>query len=213
MCLHGERTVFPLGKSLRPGLRKTPEARVLLALLLLHDSRRDARAGPEGDMVLLEEQDRTLWHGDEIREGLALVESSVSAGGPYALQAAIAAVHASAPRPEETDWQQIAALYSLLLGIQPSPVIELNRAVAVAMADGAAAGLRLLDELEFRGELSGYYLLPAARADLLRRMGRWPEAVAAYRRALSLLSMHAERRFLARRLAEVEGQESEARTD
>jgi len=164
-------------------------------------------------MVLLEEQDRTLWHGDEIREGLALVESSVSAGGPYALQAAIAAVHASAPRPEETDWQQIAALYSLLLGIQPSPVIELNRAVAVAMADGAAAGLRLLDELEFRGELSGYYLLPAARADLLRRMGRWPEAVAAYRRALSLLSMHAERRFLARRLAEVEGQESEARTD
>ena len=184
------------------------EARALLALMLLHDSRRDARVSPAGEIVLLDEQDRTLWHVDQIREGLALVESALRDGtaGPYALQAAIAGVHASAVRPEETDWRQIAALYSLLLRMQPSPVVELNRAVAIAMADGAPSGLRLLDELELRGELSEYYLLPAAQGDLLRRMKRWSEAADAYRRALSLVRQGTEQKFLARRLAEVQAQ-------
>jgi len=184
------------------------EARALLALMLLHDSRRDARVSPAGEIVLLDEQDRTLWHVDQIREGLALVESALRDGtaGPYALQAAIAGVHASAVRPEETDWRQIAALYSLLLRMQTSPVVELNRAVAIAMADGAPSGLRLLDELELRGELSEYYLLPAAQGDLLRRMKRWSEAADAYRRALSLVRQGTEQKFLARRLAEVQAQ-------
>ena len=158
--------------------------------------------------MLLDEQDRKLWHAEQVREGLALVESALRDGtaGPYALQAAIAGVHASAARPAETDWRQIAALYSLLLRIQPSPVVELNRAVAIAMADGAPSGLRLLDELELRGDLSEYYLLPAARGDLLRRMNRWTEAAVAYRRALSMARQGTEQKFLARRLAEVEAQ-------
>jgi RNA polymerase sigma-70 factor (ECF subfamily) len=192
-------------------LPERTEARALLALMLLHDSRRDARVSPAGEIVLLDEQDRTLWHAEQVQEGLALVESALRDGraGPYALQAAIAGVHASAARAEETDWRQIAALYSLLLRIRPSPVVELNRAVAIAMADGAPSGLRLLDELELRGELSEYYLLPAARGDLLRRMNRWSESAVAYRRALSLVKQETERKFLARRLAEVEALISE----
>lgn len=185
------------------------EARALLALMLLHDSRRDARL-KDGEIVLLEDQDRTLWNHEVIREGLALVESVLLKGakGPYALQAAIAGLHAKVDRAEETDWGEIAALYGLLLRVQPSPVIELNRAAAVAMADGPAAGLRLLDQLEASEELAGYYLYSAARADFLRRLGLWADAGEAYRRALSLVTNDAERRFLARRLAEVESQAS-----
>ena len=185
------------------------EARALLALMLLHDSRRDARL-KDGEIVLLEDQDRTLWNHEAIREGLALVELVLLNGakGPYALQAAIAALHAKADRAEETDWCEIAALYGLLLRVQPSPVIELNRAAAVAMADGPAAGLRLLDQLEASEELAGYYLYSAARADLLRRLRLWTDAGEAYRRALSLVTNEAERRFLARRLEEVESQAS-----
>ncbi|MBZ5704322.1 MAG: RNA polymerase sigma factor [Acidobacteriia bacterium] len=182
------------------------EARALLALMLLHDSRRDARMGGNGDIVLLEEQDRGRWHREQIREGLALVESALRDGhaGPYALQAAIAAVHAQAARPEDTDWRQIAFLYDTLLRVQPSPVVELNRAVAVAMAEGPGEGLLLLDTLEHKAELRGYYLLPAARGDLLRRLGQWREAAAAYERALALAGNEAERRFLSRRLAEAQ---------
>ena len=185
------------------------EARALLALMLLHDSRRDARL-KDGEIVLLEDQDRTLWNHEAIREGLALVELVLLNGakGPYALQAAIAALHAKVDRAEETDWYEIAALYGLLSRVQPSPVIELNRAAAVAMADGPAAGLRLLDQLEASEELAGYYLYSAARADLLRRLRLWTDAGEAYRRALSLVTNDAERRFLARRLAEVESQGS-----
>jgi RNA polymerase sigma-70 factor, ECF subfamily len=185
------------------------EARALLALMLLHDSRRDARL-KDGEIVLLEDQDRTLWNHEAIREGLALVELVLLNGakGPYALQAAIAALHAKADRAEETDWCEIAALYGLLLRVQPSPVIELNRAAAVAMADGPAAGLRLLDQLEASEELAGYYLYSAARADLLRRLRLWTDAGEAYRRALSLVTNEAERRFLGRRLEEVESQAS-----
>jgi RNA polymerase sigma-70 factor, ECF subfamily len=194
-----------LGRLVCTFLPERTEARALLALMLLHDSRRDARISPEGAILLLEEQDRTLWRAEQIREGLGLVESALREGstGPYALQAAIAGVHASAARAGETDWRQIAALYSLLLRVQPSPIVELNRAVAIAMADGPSEGLRLLDELELRGELSGYYLLPSARGDLLRRMRRWEEAALAYRRALSLVKQETERKFLQRRLEEV----------
>jgi len=200
-----------LGRLVCALMPERTETRALLALMLLHDSRRDARVSPAGEIVLLDEQDRTLWHAEQVREGLALVESALRDGtaGPYALQAAIAGVHASAVRPAETDWGQIAALYSLLLWVQPSPVVELNRAVAIAMADGAPSGLRLLDELEFRGELAEYYLLPAARGDLLRRMNRWTEAAVAYRRALSMARQGTEQNFLARRLAEVEAQISQ----
>jgi RNA polymerase sigma-70 factor (ECF subfamily) len=177
----------------------------LLALMLLHDSRRDARVSADGVLVPLEEQDRSLWDRDEIREGAALVEEALRGGGPgvYPLQAAIAALHAQAARSEETDWAQIAALYDILLEIHPSPVIELNRAAAVAMARGPEVGLRLLDGIVSRGELDGYHLLPAARADLLRRLARWEESAAAYARALALAENEAERRYLTRRLAEV----------
>jgi RNA polymerase sigma-70 factor (ECF subfamily) len=184
------------------------EAQALLALMLLHHARRTARLDPKGELVLLEEQDRSRWDRAEIREGLALVEEALRHGGarPYALQAAIAALHARAATASETDWRQIAELYRLLLDLQPSPVVELNRAVAVAQAYGEEAGLRLLDELESRSALPGYHLLPAARADLLRRLGRAPEAAGAYRRALDLAGNPAEQRFLTRRLAEVEAQ-------
>ena len=195
-----------LGRLLCELLPGEPEARGLLALMLLHDSRRDARIGANGEAVLLEEQDRSKWHQDKIREGLALVESALREAppGPYSVQAAIAAVHARAENAAATDWAQITGLYDVLFRLQPSPVVELNRAVAVAMAHGSEAGLRLLDELEDRGELRGYYLLPAARADLARRLQRWPEAAKAYRRALAEVSNEAEKRFLSRRLAEVE---------
>jgi RNA polymerase sigma-70 factor (ECF subfamily) len=178
----------------------------LLALLLLTDARRDARATATGDIVLLEDQDRARWDGAEIAEGLGLVDRALRSGppGPYALQAAIAAVHAQAARSEATDWRQIVALYDRLHRLVPTPVVALNRAVAVAMSDGPAAALPLLDDLAASRELREYHLLPAARADLLRRLGRSQEAADAYREALALVGNEPERRFLARRLAEVE---------
>jgi len=194
-----------LGRVLCELLPAEPEVRGLLALMLLHDARRDARMSRDGDLILLEDQDRLLWNRTAIGEGLRLAESALRIGpGPYSVQAAIAAVHANAASAGETDWRQIAALYDVLLRMQPSPVIELNRAAAVAMADGCAAGLRLLDALGERPELRGYYLLPAARADLLRRMGEWNAAAEAYREALGLVGLDVDRRFLSRRLAEVE---------
>jgi RNA polymerase sigma-70 factor, ECF subfamily len=194
-----------LGRLLHKLMPEAAEAEALLALMLLHDSRRDARVTASGEIVLLEEQDRSKWHWEQIHEGLELTERALGRGarGPYALQAAIAALHAQAKRPEDTDWHQIAALYELLLREQPSPVVELNRAVAVAMASGPAEGLALLDALEQRGELKGYYLLPAARGDLLRRMGSWEPAREAYGNALALVGNEAERRFLEKRMAEV----------
>ena len=194
-----------LGRLLHALMPEAAEAEALLALMLLHDSRRDARTNASGEIVLLEEQDRSKWHWEQIHEGLELTERALGRGarGPYALQAAIAALHAQAKRPEETDWHQIAALYELLLQAQPSPVVELNRAVAVAMASGMAEGLSLLDALQERGDLKGYYLLPAARGDLLRRIGSWKPAQEAYRSALALVSNDAERRFLERRVAEM----------
>jgi len=183
------------------------EANALLALLLLHDSRRDARTSPDGDLLLLDEQDRARWDRAQIAEGIARVEAALKGGraGPYALQAAIAALHAEAPDAARTDWPQIAALYHVLVRVAPTPVVELNRAVAVAMTFGPAQGLALIDALAARGELSGYHLLPAARADLLRRLGRRDEAAAAYRAALALVSLEPERRFLERRLRELKG--------
>jgi RNA polymerase sigma-70 factor (ECF subfamily) len=188
-------------------LMPRPPVKALLALMLLHDSRRDARVTGEGDMVLLEEQDRGRWDHAEIAEGLVLVEESLRSGpaGGYALQAAIAALHARAARPADTDWPQIAALYARLFALHPSPIVMLNHGVAVAMADGPEAGLRLLDQLVAGRLLPGYHLLPAARADLLRRLGRNTEAAAAYREALALVGNEAERRFLAGRLATLEG--------
>jgi RNA polymerase sigma-70 factor, ECF subfamily len=184
------------------------ELRALLALMLLHDSRRIARAGPDEEIITLEEQDRAMWDAREIAEGVPLLDSALreGAGGEYALQAAIAALQARAQQVEDTDWPQIARLYDRLLQKRPSPVVQLNRAVAVAMADGPPAGLALIDEIEAKGDLVGYHLLPAARADLLRRDGRWREAAEAYRKALALVSNDPERRYLNRRLAEVEGQ-------
>ncbi|HET6177845.1 MAG TPA: RNA polymerase sigma factor [Candidatus Sulfotelmatobacter sp.] len=195
-----------LGRILHQLLPRQTEVRALLALMLLHDSRRAARTNDNGEPVLLEDQSRERWNQEQIREGLALIESALQAGppGPYALQASIAAVHSRAPRPEETDWRQIVALYDLLLQMQRSPVIELNRAAAVAMAEGPATGLRLLDALETSADLREYYLLPAARADLLRRQERWPEAAESYRRALALATNAAAQKFLSRRLSEME---------
>lgn len=180
-----------------------PEAMGLLALMLLHESRRTARTDGNGDLVLLEDQDRTAWNRELIREGIALVERPlpVRRPGPYALQAAISAVHAEATEAAATDWAQIVGLYDLLLRIEHSPVVELNRAVAVAMRDGPAAGLALIDALLERGELEDYRLAHAARADLCRRLGRHDEARDAYRRALELTHQAPERRFLERRLA------------
>jgi RNA polymerase sigma-70 factor (ECF subfamily) len=197
-----------LGRLLCELLPASPEARALLALMLLHDSRRDARLNADGGIVLLEEQDRRRWNRAQIHEGLTLLQEALRTGdaSEYALQAAIAGLHARAERAEDTDWRQIAQFYDLLLRIQPSPVVDLNRAVAVAMADGPEHGLRLIDEIEARGELHNYHLLPAARADLLRRLGRWTEAAAAYKHALALVTNDAERRFLERRLAEAGAQ-------
>jgi RNA polymerase sigma-70 factor, ECF subfamily len=194
-----------LGRLLHLLMPGEPEVGALLALMLLHDSRRRARSNAAGEIVVLEEQDRSLWSHDQIDEGLELVESALGRGarGPCALQAAIAAIHAQAKSPSETDWYQIAALYELLLQIQPTPVIELNLAVAVAMSQGLEEGLRLLDALDERAALTNYYLLPAARADLLRRMERWEDAESAYISALDLVGNEAERRFLNRRLREV----------
>ncbi len=184
-----------------------PEAVGLLALMLLHEARRMARTSPEGDLVVLEEQDRTLWDRALIAEGTALAERAWLARaekGSYTLQAALAAVHAAAPNMEATDWPQIVGLYDLLLQAVPSPVVELNRAVAVAMRDGPQVGLPLIDAILARGDLANYYLAHAARADLLRRLGRAHEAAASYRRALALTQQEAEQRYLARRLLELE---------
>jgi RNA polymerase sigma-70 factor (ECF subfamily) len=180
-----------------------PEAVGLLALMLLQESRRAARASPEGDLVLLADQDRALWNRALIAEGSALVERALASRrfGPYTLQAAIAAVHAEAATADATDWAQIVGLYDLLLRVDPSPVVELNRAVAVAMRDGPAAGLELVDAILDRGDLTDYRLAHAARADLCRRLGRSGDARAAYRRALELTRQEPERRFLERRLA------------
>ena len=182
-----------------------PEALGLLALMLLHDSRRAARTSPSGELILLDDQDRLLWNRDQIAEGLALVERGLAARqvGPYTIQAAIAAVHANAPNSAATDWAQIVTLYDLLARAEPSPVIELNRAVAVAMRDGPSAGLALIDAILGRGDLSDYHLAHAARADLCRRLGQGAEARASYERALSLTEQEPERRFLERRLAEL----------
>jgi RNA polymerase sigma-70 factor (ECF subfamily) len=181
-----------------------PEAGGLLALMLLQDSRRAARADAQGDLVTLEEQDRGRWDRAEIAEGQLVLQGALQAGrpGPYQLQAVIAACHASADKPADTDWPLIARVYGQLGRINPSPVVELNRAVAVGMAQGPAAGLALLDALAEGGALAGYHLLPAARADLLRRLGRQGEAADAYREALALCGTDAERRYLTRRLAE-----------
>jgi RNA polymerase sigma-70 factor, ECF subfamily len=194
-----------LGRLLVELLPHEGEAEGLLALMLLHDSRRDARVAPDGDLLLLDELDRARWDGAQIAEGLARVESALRRGraGPYALQAAIAALHAEAATSDATDWRQIAALYHVLVRVAPSPVVELNRAVAVAMAFGPAPALALVDDLAARGTLRGYHLLPAVRADLLRRLGRRDEAAAQYRAALALTTSAPERRFLERRLNEV----------
>jgi RNA polymerase sigma-70 factor, ECF subfamily len=178
----------------------------LLGLMLLQDSRRDARVSAEGELVLLEEQDRRLWHREQILEGTVLTESALQCGaaGVYALQASIAALHANAKTASDTDWPQIAALYGVMLRTYPSPIIEANRAVAVAMARSAEEGLALLEDLERREVLSVSHLLPIAKADLLRRLGRLAEAAEAYRRALSLASNDVERHFLRRRLVGLE---------
>jgi RNA polymerase sigma-70 factor (ECF subfamily) len=183
------------------------EALGLLALMLLHDARRATRVGDDGAIMPLEEQDRTRWNREEIAEGLELLDSALALRrrGPYQLQAAIAALHARASRAEDTDWKQIAALYGGLLREQPGAVVELNAAVALAMAEGAERGLEWMARLGGREELSGYYLLPAARADLLRRLGRLAEARDAYRAALALVRNPAERGYLVRRLAECGG--------
>jgi RNA polymerase sigma-70 factor (ECF subfamily) len=190
---------------LMPGRR---EVKGLLALMLLHDARRAGRQTEGGDVVLLEEQDRTLWDQTQIGEGLRLVEEALKLPGrpePYAVQAAIAALHAQAPGHEATDWKQIAGLYEVLLRISPSPVIELNRAAAVSMVDGPARALDLIDALQARGALDGYELLPAVRADLLRRLGRREDAREAYLAATAATQLEPLRRLYARRLAELDG--------
>jgi RNA polymerase sigma-70 factor (ECF subfamily) len=182
-----------------------PEVAGLLALMLLHESRRAARTSPGGDLILLEDQDRSIWNQELIAQGTTLVERARESGrfGPYAIQAAISAVHANASTAAETDWAEIVALYDALLQMIQSPVIELNRAVAVAMRDGPAAGLILIDSILARGELADYYLAHSARAELCRRLGRVSAARASYERALSLTSQEPERRFLTRRLNEL----------
>jgi len=183
-----------------------PETMGLLGLMLLQDSRRAARASPTGELILLENQDRSLWNREQIAEGLALVQQAFLQGhiGPYTIQAAIAGVHAQAANAAATDWGQIVRLYTLLSQAEPSPVVALNRAVAVAMRDGPSAGLALIDAIFEKGDLSGYHLAHAARADLCRRLGRTKEARTSYQRALSLTQQEPERRFLERRLAELE---------
>ena len=182
-----------------------PEAIGLLALMLLQESRRAARTSPTGDLVLLDAQDRSLWKRELIAEGTALLQRSLATQnfGGYTIQAGIAAVHAAAATAAATNWPQIVGWYDLLLELEPTPVVELNRAVAVAMRDGPAAGLALVDDLLRRGDLAEYHLAHAARADLCRRLGRAPEARAAYERALELTQLDPERRFLARRIAEL----------
>jgi RNA polymerase sigma-70 factor (ECF subfamily) len=198
------------GEAIRLGrllaeLLPEPEVLGLLALMLLQESRRAARTSLTGDLILLEDQDRSLWNRDQIAEGKALVERALSSRwlDPYTLQAAIAAVHAQAPNAAATDWAQIARLYGVLVRVEPSPVVELNHAVAVAMRDGPDAGLSLIDAILARGDLADYHLAHAARADLCRRLGRTADARASYEMALSLARQEPERRFLERRLAQL----------
>ncbi len=183
-----------------------PEAMGLLALMLLQESRRAARSSPEGDVILLDQQDRSLWNREQIVEGISFTERALTSRrfGAYTLQAAIAAVHAEASSPASTDWRQIAMLYDRLIRIQPSPVVELNRAVAIAMCEGPERGLALIDALLARDELAGYHLAHSARADLCRRLGRLAEARDSYARALALARSEPERRFLAGRLRELQ---------
>jgi RNA polymerase sigma-70 factor, ECF subfamily len=198
------------GEAIRLGrllveLLPEPEAVGLLALMLLHESRRAARSSAVGELILLDAQDRSLWNQDQIGEGSALVERALSSDrlGPYTLQAAIAAVHAEAPTAAATDWGHIVGLYDVLMRVEPTPVVELNRAAAVAMRDGPAAGLALIDAILARGDLEAYHLAHSARADLCRRLGRTAEARVAYERALALTQQEPERRFLERRLREL----------
>jgi RNA polymerase sigma-70 factor, ECF subfamily len=195
-----------LGRVLAELMPDEGEALGLLALLLLHDARRESRVGPAGELVLLEDQDRERWDRAEIAEGVRVLDRAMRRGppGPYRLQACIAALHAAAPTAAATDWRRIADLYDRLMAVAGSPVVALNRAVAVAMVEGPAAGLALMDTLAASGELDGYHLLHAGRADLLRRLGRTAEAAAAYRSALDRTANPVEREFLTRRLAEVE---------
>ena len=193
-----------LGRLLARLMPNVTEARALLALMLLHDARRATRVDADGELVLLEDQDRARWDRAQIAEGIALTEAVLVEGGarPYSVQAAIAAVHAEAPRFEDTDWRQIAALYGVLEAVHPTPVVRLNRAVAVGMAEGPESGLTLLDGIE--ETLGDFHLVAAARADLLRRLARWAEAAVEYRRALALAPTAPERRFLERRLVEAD---------
>jgi RNA polymerase sigma-70 factor (ECF subfamily) len=197
-----------LARTLLELMPHNPENIALLALMLLHDSRRDARSTGDGQLIPLEEQDRSLWHQDQIAEGIPLVERALGRRnlGPYQLQAAIAAIHAEARTAAETDWKQIAALYAILSTTQASPIVALNHAVAVAMSESLEQGLAMIDKLGAGGgELDSYHLYHAARADLLRRMGRYPEAIESYRRALALTSNAVEIRYLGRRVSELDG--------
>ena len=200
------REAIRLGRLLRDLMPDEREINALLALMLLHDARRDARATPEGHVILLKQQDRSCWDKAQIEEGLRRVEEALRVPGrpgSYAIQAAIAALHARAAHYDDTDWPQIAGLYGVLLRLYPSPVIELNHAVAVSMVDGPERALRLVESIAARGELSGYHLLPAVRGELLQQLGRRSEAAQAYRDALKLVNLEPERRFLAGRLAEL----------
>jgi RNA polymerase sigma factor (sigma-70 family) len=196
-----------LARMLRALLPADPDVAALLALLLLTDARRDTRTGPDGRLLLLPEQDRARWDQDAVAEGVTLVREALRRRPPsrYALQAAIAAVHAEAPSWDDTDWREILALYGVLTQVWPSPVVALNRAVALAMVEGPAAGLAAVERLAAEPQLAGYSYLPATRADLLRRMGRLPEAVAAYQEALAITANVTERAFLARRVQECGG--------
>jgi RNA polymerase sigma-70 factor (ECF subfamily) len=198
------REAIRLGRVLVRLMPDEPEALGLLSLMLLHDGRRASRVDAAGDLVPLEEQDRDRWDRQVIEEGCEILTTALRRRrpGPYQLQAAIAACHASARESSDTDWSEIAGLYSRLLAVMPSPVVELNRAVAVAMAEGPGVGLALVESLEASGALAGYHLLSATRADLLRRLDRSGEAAASYREALELATTDAERRYLTRRLAE-----------
>jgi RNA polymerase sigma-70 factor, ECF subfamily len=199
------REAIRLGRLLLDLLQE-PEVMGLLGLMLLQESRRAARTSPDGDLILLEQQDRSLWNRDQIAEGISLTERALASHrfGAYTLQAAIAAVHAESFSADSTDWRQITLLYDRLLPIQPSPVVELNRAVAVAMYEGPEQGLRLIDDLLAREQLADYHLAHSARADLCRRLGRLPEARTSYEMALALVRQEPERRFLARRLRELQ---------
>ena len=199
------REAIRLGRLLME-LLPEPEVMGLLAMMLLHESRRAARSSPEGELVLLDDQDRSLWNSELIAEGCALVERALTTRrfGPYCLQAAIAAVHAEAPSAAETDWEQIVGLYDVLLRAVPSPVVELNRAVAVAKRDGVLAGLNLIEGILARGELQDYHLAHSARAEFCRQLGRVEEARAAYLRALELTRQEPERRFIQGRLSALE---------